>query len=146
MSKDVARLLALVDEQKERIRQLEEQMGFHLQAPLVLGLTRTQAAIFGCLYSRPFGARETILQAHEFATGNAAEPKTIDVHITKLRQKIAPHGIFLETIHGQGYRMPDESKMRVAEMFVAEVAQQAAVAAQLMRHSHAKPAAHARAV
>jgi two-component system cell cycle response regulator CtrA len=148
MSKDVARLLALVDEQKERIRQLEDSLGFHLQSPLALSLTPAHAALFGCLYMRPLASREALLQAHGTAIGCSedVEPKTLDVHITKLRQKLKPHGIEIETVWGRGYRMTDESKSIVCAMFVAEAAQQAAMTAHIMEHGHAKPGARARAV
>jgi two-component system cell cycle response regulator CtrA len=148
MSKDVARLLALVDEQKERIRQLEESLGFHLQSPLALGLTATEAAIFGALYTRSVVTNDTLMAAREATLGcnPDTDPNIIKVFIMKLRKKLAPHGIDILTIYAQGYRMTDESKSIVCAMFIAEAAQQAAMTAHIMEHGHAKPGARARAV
>jgi two-component system cell cycle response regulator CtrA len=143
MSKDIARLLAQLDEQKERIRQLEESLGFHLRSPLELNLTPSQAAIFGCLYVRPIANRETLIQAHEVTVGcnRDSDPKVIDVQMVHLRKKLRPHGVEVKTIWGQGYTMPAASKLRVREMFVEESARQAAITAQLMMGADARPPA-----
>lgn len=42
--------------------------------------------------------------------GGDAHIKTVDVQIHKLRQKLTPHGIIIETIWGRGYYVPKESK------------------------------------
>jgi hypothetical protein len=137
----IARLMAQLDEQKEKIRQLEEQLGFHLEAPLVLRLTPAQSAMFGCLYKRPLASRESMQQACETAIGcgRGAEIKTIDVHMVKLRKRLRPHGIEIRTVWGRGYQMPDDSKQVVRDLFIQEAAQQAAAAAIIMEHSNDRP-------
>jgi two-component system, OmpR family, phosphate regulon response regulator PhoB len=35
-------------------------------------------------------------------------PRTIDVHVRRLRERLGPHGEAIETVHGFGYRLADE--------------------------------------
>lgn len=45
-----------------------------------------------------------------------ADPKIINVQICKLRQRVRPLGIRIETLWGRGYSMPDASRAMVRDL------------------------------
>lgn len=55
-------------------------------------------------------ALHSATQGEAGTKGGDAHIKTVDVQIHKLRQKLTPHGIVIETIWGRGYFVPKESK------------------------------------
>lgn len=96
----------------ERIAVLEEQLGMRLEAPLVLGLTGQETRIFGMLLKRDILTKDAgmlTLYGHRNA-GEEAEPKIVDVFVCKMRKKLAPFGITIETHWGAGWSMPAEAK------------------------------------
>lgn len=100
------------DELRERVAALEGQLGMLFDAPLVLELTGQEARIFGMLLRRDVLTKDAAmlgLYGHRNAD-EEAEPKIIDVFICKMRKKLTPFGIAIETIWGRGYRMPAVSK------------------------------------
>jgi len=102
---------------RERVKQLEQEVGFRIEVPLIFGLTGSEARILGVLLKREVATKETLLLATtKDATGNLApEIKIVDVFICKMRKKLTPFGIVIETVWGQGYRMLDDSKALVGQ-------------------------------
>jgi two-component system cell cycle response regulator CtrA len=118
-----ARLEALQSEVgrlRERIAVLEGALGFDSPAPVELRLTPHEALLFNVLTKREMVTKSTALSALYSDFGkDEAEPKIVDVFICKLRKKVRPFGIEVETVWGQGYRMSAESKAIVQQMRAA---------------------------
>lgn len=104
-----------------RVAELEAMLGVTFAAPPILGLTAHEAGLFGFLLRRDFVTKQAALSA---LYGGMDEPeiKIIDVFICKLRKKIAPFGIRVETQWGQGYWMDAASKARALQMMPEKVA------------------------
>lgn len=123
----LARLEALEAENgrlRDRIAELEENFGLSIEMPVFLGLTGSEARIFGALLKRPAMTKDqihSVLYALR-PDGDGAEMKIVDVFIHKLRRKLKPMDVTIETIWGQGYRiLPD-----VRERALAAIAQRSA--------------------
>lgn len=43
-------------------------------------------------------------------------PKNVDVLMHKLRKKLKPYGIKIDTIHAYGWRLPPEGKQKITAM------------------------------
>ena len=75
-------------------------------------LTPAEGIVFSLLLTRETCTKAEMLRAYTSAkrerdpTYIAPEPKIVDVFVCKLRKKIAPLGLTIETIWGQGYRIP----------------------------------------
>jgi two-component system cell cycle response regulator CtrA len=99
-------------ELRERIAVLEDALGVRMEAPLVLNLTSAEARLFGFLLKRDLVRKDAAMIAlygHR-ATGEVAEPRIIDVFVCKMRKKLAPFAIMIETQWGQGYFLGPRSK------------------------------------
>ena len=106
-----------VEELEEKIRQLEAQLYNHdYEPPIELGLTPLEASMVSAMVG---GGGRTL--THEFlveATRTPrlktyAEPKLAQTVTCKIRRKLAPFGLVIETVWGRGYRLSDESRMRL---------------------------------
>jgi two-component system cell cycle response regulator CtrA len=99
------------EELREKVRSLEETMGLRLDAPLIFQLTSHESRMFGALLKCELLTRQHAMNAL-YACRVDAEPeiKIIDVFICKLRKKLKPYEIEVETVRGRGYRMPAQSK------------------------------------
>lgn len=102
---------------EERIAELEELVaqleGVPTQAPTPLewGLTAHEARVIGVLLTRELATKEAIMAAlYSGRAVDAAEPKIVDVFVCKARKKLAPFGIEIETVWGQGYRIRREQR------------------------------------
>jgi two-component system, cell cycle response regulator CtrA len=105
----VARLDAVEGENdmlRARIAQLEELLGFSLKAPIVLRLTGSEGSVFGALMARDLVTKEHVMAAlYRNYAKDEAEIKIVDVFICKIRKKLKPFKIEIETVWGVGYRM-----------------------------------------
>jgi DNA-binding response OmpR family regulator len=51
-------------------------------------------------------SRRTLLrEAWDMNNADQVETRTVDVHVAKLRKKLGVHGVLIETVRGQGYRV-----------------------------------------
>lgn len=120
----VARIEALIAQKErlaERVAQLEAALGLGFLAPLGWRLTRDQHRIFGVLMAREMATKDAIMAALYRDTGrDEAEIKIVDVQVCKLRPKLKPFGIEIETVWGQGYRISPAGKARVRQLMDAE--------------------------
>lgn len=109
---------------RERIAALEAQLGMTVEVPLSLGLTAAETKLFGYFLKRDLVTKDgalVVMYGHRPAD-EMAEEKIIDVFVCKMRRKLTPFGIAIETIWGRGYRMPPESKARAREFLLHESA------------------------
>lgn len=111
-----------IDELQNRVRVIEEITGASLDAPLEFGLSRSEATIFGLLTKNELVRRSSIMELLYMHKQDEAEIKIVDVFVCKLRSKVKPFGIAVNTVWGQGYSMPGASKMIVADMLKARAA------------------------
>lgn len=106
-----ARLEALEAENErlqDRILVLEELLGIGIEWPLFLGLTPHEGKLLGALMKRELQSKESLLLAlygHK-PDGDMPEIKIIDVFVCKARKKLARFGIRIDTVWGEGYRLP----------------------------------------
>ena len=95
---------------RARIADLEAQLfapdGW--AAPLEWQLTGSEACVMGVLIGRERVTKDAVMAAlyREFAK-DEAEPKIVDVFVCKIRKKLKPFGVVIETIWGQGWRLAD---------------------------------------
>jgi two-component system cell cycle response regulator CtrA len=113
----VATLEAENEELREKVLQLEEMLGLAFDAPPVLELTGKEAKVFGFLMKVPMATKQAIMNALYFdRIDKEPEIKIVDVFICKLRAKLSPHQLAIETVWGQGYCMPAETKARAQQL------------------------------
>lgn len=107
-------LLAENTDLRERIRQLEKVLTGGFDEMPVGGLTKTETIALGVIAAaQAAGASKDRIFDTLYAMrsgGEIPEMKIIDVLICKIRKKLAPRGIEIETVWGWGYRMPAESR------------------------------------
>jgi len=103
---------------KERVRDLEALVGLHWAPPRVLGLTRTQAQLFGLLIRhRTLCTYEMILTA---LYGERTDPPGVEViraHITHIRRLLEPHGLTVRRLWGSGYYLTPEDIARIDALY-----------------------------
>lgn len=103
------------DELRERVRQLEGLLGMTFEAPLQFGLTAKESRVLGTLMNLPMATKQALMTAL-YRDRIDAEPgiKIVDVFVCKMRAKLEPFGIRVETLWGQGYFLKDETKAALA--------------------------------
>ena len=102
---------------RERIAQLEDLLGMRGAAPIEFALTPSEERVFGVLMQRDLATKEAVMAACYANRGaDEAEQKIVDVFICKIRRKIKPFAIKIETAWGRGYFIPASDKKRVREM------------------------------
>jgi two-component system, cell cycle response regulator CtrA len=108
----VAAVEAENEQLRERVQQLEELLGLSFESPPILGLTQREGALFGLLLSREFLTKEAIMVGlYGLMPGaDEVEIQIVDVFTCKLRKKLKPFGIAIETSWGRGYYMTAEAK------------------------------------
>lgn len=113
--RDRARIAALereLDEAHETIRQLQFAAAATWSAPVEFALTgREEGVLRALLGANGVLTKDRIMHAL-YANRIDAEPqpKIVDVFVCKLRRKIAPFGVTIETVWGRGYSLPEASK------------------------------------
>jgi two-component system cell cycle response regulator CtrA len=103
---------------RDKIARLEEALGVRIETPLVLRLAGQESRMFGILFKREL---VTKVQALDVLYGHLPEQdeaqiKIVDVFVCKLRRKLKPFDMSIETVWGQGYRMPSASKAIAADL------------------------------
>lgn len=81
--------------------------------PPALRLTRQEAVVFLAIFHREFISRDGLFA---LLYGHMPSPPTwdcISVFLCRLRAKLARHGVAIETVWGQGYRMTADAKAKL---------------------------------
>jgi two-component system cell cycle response regulator CtrA len=102
----------------DRIEELEGLLGLHINLPNELGLTPLELKYLGLIMRKEIVSQNVI---HNAVYGGLPEcdqpdPKTIDVHICKIRKKLAPKGLAIKTRYGVGFYMDDETKAALKKL------------------------------
>lgn len=101
---------------RARIAELEGALVHEFATPAGWGLTGSEARLLGALTTRELLTKEaamTVLYPNVDADGGP-QPKIVDVFICKMRKKLEPVGVCIETVWGRGYRLGAASKAIVA--------------------------------
>jgi two-component system cell cycle response regulator CtrA len=121
-----ARLDALEDDNdrlRERIAQLEDLMGMNIEVPLEWGLTGHERAVFGVIMARTIATKDAIMAGiYRDTAKEEAEIKIVDVFVCKIRKKLKPFAIDIETVWGVGYRLSAATKAAVRAQMGEDVA------------------------
>lgn len=106
------------EELREKVRQLEELCGFRLHVPVEFGLTDAEGRLFGHMVKAEAVTKDgamAVLYGHR--PNEVPEIKIVDVFICKMRKKLLKFNVEIETIWGQGYRLPAASK-KIVESYL----------------------------
>lgn len=99
---------------RARIDELERALFADAPVPLEWRLTAQEARVVGVLLQRPMATKEAVMATLYRNDGkDEAEIKIVDVFICKARKKLAPFGIRINTIWGQGYSIDESIRQRV---------------------------------
>uniref|UniRef100_UPI00333BC414 helix-turn-helix domain-containing protein n=1 Tax=Mesorhizobium sp. M0050 TaxID=2956861 RepID=UPI00333BC414 len=100
-----------LDMLRERIRQLEDALvPPSISVPLEWLLTSSEARLFAFLTTRQIASKAAIMQAiYSAGADDEPEPKIVDVFVCKIRKKLKPFGVQIETVWGQGYSLRDRN-------------------------------------
>lgn len=82
---------------------LEDALGVTVSPPMSFRLTGAEARVFGVILSRPMATKEMIMTAlysDRHHDDDIAEPKIADVFVCKMRTKLKPFGVMIETVWG----------------------------------------------
>lgn len=114
---------------QEELRQLKELFTPKIVFPLAWRLSIAESRILSSLYKFTSGmpvstaALHSAVGTHRF-DDEPTEPKIVQVYICKMRPKLAPFGIKIETIWGRGYVLTKSSREIITEALAPQ--QQAA--------------------
>lgn len=111
------RIRALLDENEElrdRVEQLEAAMVAEVSGPVLDGLTRSESVVLGLLLRRDIVSRDQ-MHAVLYAGRDDVGQKIFDVFVCKLRRKLAPLGIEVETVWGIGWRIAKGREIAAAK-------------------------------
>lgn len=94
---------------RERVRQLEDALvPDAVTVPIEWRLTSSEARLFAFLTTREVATKAAIMQAlYSDRPDEDPEIKIVDVFICKLRKKVVPFGVDIETVWGRGYTLRD---------------------------------------
>jgi two-component system cell cycle response regulator CtrA len=120
-----------IEELEETITSMKEALGTdrELLALRLVGLTEYQARLAAALYRREYLSKEGGLAAmyhDDIDRRMDAEPQIVDVTVCTVRKKLKHCGITIDTIWGDGYRMPPESKAKLKALMDRQFLKQAA--------------------
>jgi len=103
---------------RDRIEVLEHELGIRgFLPPVEWRLTGSEARIFGVLLARELPTKALCMAAlYSDRIDDEAEIKIVDVYVCKIRAKLKPFGIGIETRWGVGYFLTSETKAAVRAM------------------------------
>ena len=113
-SKDENRLLK---DENERLRaeidEFKRQLAHEYSAPREWMLTALEERIVGLLVKSESCSKDMLFNGLYGDRLDQPDPKIVDVFICKIRKKLAPFEIEIETLWGRGYRLSDRSRAQL---------------------------------
>jgi two-component system cell cycle response regulator CtrA len=110
-------LLAEIARLEGQVEMLQDALGMTKEPFLGLGLTPAEHRLLGIFEARGLVTKEAAMLAlYADRPNEEPEIKIIDVFVCKLRRKLKPLGIEIETKWGHGYQLADASKKLLAQM------------------------------
>lgn len=97
---------------EERVAYLESALGMDFIAPVEWRLTTKESAVLGVIMAREIAPKNAILLA-VYQEMDQPEEKIVDVFVCKIRKKLEPFGIQIDTLWGRGYYLTVENKAKI---------------------------------
>jgi hypothetical protein len=82
---------------------------------LAFGMTKSEARVLLTLMEHGTVAREDLHVAMSDGRG-VSKIKTIDVVVSRVRQKLEPHGVAIETVWGSGYKINEDDRNKLRRL------------------------------
>lgn len=104
------------DDALARIAELEQAL-FRpdFRIPPEWKLTRQETTLLGALIAAGDAVlTRAAMMAALYGSEDWAGPKIVDVLMSKMRTKLKPHGIAVETVWGRGYRLSSQARERIS--------------------------------
>ena len=99
---------------EDRVTLLEDALGMNYHAPPAWGLTPCEAAIFGVIMRVPMATFDRLMTAVYAHKSDPPDANVIKVHVHRIRRKIAPYGLTINTAKCVGYWIPEEQKAKLS--------------------------------
>jgi DNA-binding response OmpR family regulator len=106
------------DNARARVAELEEAL-FRpdFRVPPEWKLRRQEVTLLGALIASGDAVlTRAAMMSALYGSDDWATPKILDVIMCKMRSKLKPHGITVETVWGRGYRLSRQARERIAEL------------------------------
>ena len=105
----IRRMRERIDYLEEENRQLREQLAPPVALPREWRLTGMEETLFRHLVGRPVVSRASLMDAlySDRPAADIPSAKCLDVFVFKLRRKLAPHGVKIETVWRTGFRLAE---------------------------------------
>jgi two-component system cell cycle response regulator CtrA len=111
---DNEQLRARVSELEARVAKLSSAAEFTVMTPVSkFGLTASEGRIFARIVATGFATKDDLHAAICHGKAIEPEPKIVDVYVCKIRAKLEPFEIVIETAHGRGYKIGPESMAKI---------------------------------
>lgn len=109
---------------EEENRQLREALrgSPDLHFPAKWELCPAEKRILRSLIGANDGYRSRTALKHAASVSDATDEQTINVHVSRLRRKLAPFGVNIATVYGQGYQIDAPSRQHVLTCRRQEIA------------------------
>lgn len=105
----------------EVIYNLEELIGSTFQVHPKYHLTDFEQLFLGMIFKRKgVVTKEAVYQVMYGLRDDPPEVKIMDVWVCKLRKKLKPWGVLIETVWGRGWTISDEVRDRIADMEIVQ--------------------------
>ena len=96
---------------REKLSALESVFEQRCATPVEWGLSPYQKRLFGALLANRIATRDQLIQAITWDRGDCdVDLETIQVLLSRMRSKLAPHGVKITSIYGVGYSMSGAMK------------------------------------
>lgn len=116
------RELADKEAEIEALRQV--RVGDHERFVGVAGFTAMEARFVALIASRDRVSKEAAFSAlYDHGSDDPPAPKIVDIWLHRVRRKLKPYGVTIETIWGFGFQVSAEGRKRLHE--IADAAQAA---------------------
>ncbi|GAA4108667.1 helix-turn-helix domain-containing protein [Aminobacter aganoensis] len=96
---------------QEQVRQLEEALAPpSVHIPVEWKLTNYEKRIYAFLTTRELASKSAIMQALYSNRSDEPYDRVVDVFICRIRRKLKPFDLHIETVWGEGYTLVDRRK------------------------------------
>lgn len=128
MIEEVVRLRRQNTRLEEENRWLKDQLRPPGFLPSAFPLTDREEALFKALISRPQWTREALLNSLYLGVSDRDLPdlRMVDVLVCKVRRKLKPFGLEIQTYWGKGFGMTADMRARAEKLIADETAKEAA--------------------
>ncbi len=89
-------------------------------APRIFRLTRSERIVLHVIMTKPIATKEMIY-AYIYGPDSPVHQKILDVFLCKIRRKLMPFQVRIETSWGRGFFMTPETKAQVRRMLAEEM-------------------------